>query len=307
MNAQTMVRAQAEAADLQITVIIPTLGRAAMVAALLPLLAAQSAPPERVILSVTGPDDLPDTFPPGLTVDCLTGPKGSCAQRNRALDALDERCDIAVFLDDDFIPSRHFLARVRAFMAAHPDVAGVSGRMLADGATGPGVSLEEAKAIVATHDAAPAPPLTITHQRYGLYGCNMAFRRAALDGVRFDERLPLYGWQEDIDFAAQIRLKGGRLVSTHAFAGVHMGIKAARSPGVRIGYSQVVNPVYLAHKGTMRPRYALRIAARNVLANHARMFRPEPWVDRRGRVWGNWLALFDLMRGRITPERILRL
>jgi hypothetical protein len=38
-----------------------------------------------------------------------------------------------------------------------------------------------------------------------------------------------------------------------------------------------------------------------------RALRPEPWVDRRGRARGNWLAMFDLLRGRVVPERILEL
>jgi len=55
----------------------------------------------------------------------------------------------------------------------------------------------------------------------------------------------------------------------------------------------------------MSSRKMLNLAVRNFLSNHAKMLRPEPWVDRRGRVEGNWLALLDLIRGRITPERIL--
>ena len=57
----------------------------------------------------------------------------------------------------------------------------------------------------------------------------------------------------------------------------------------------------------MRPGYALKIALRNFAANHLRALRPEPWADRMGRAKGNWLGLLDLARGRITPERVLRL
>jgi hypothetical protein len=35
--------------------------------------------------------------------------------------------------------------------------------------------------------------------------------------------------------------------------------------------------------------------------------RPEPYVDRRGRLRGNLLALADLVRKRIAPERVLDL
>ena len=48
----------------------------------------------------------------------------------------------------------------------------------------------------------------------GTYGCNMAFRTAGIGSVRFDERLPLYGWQEDLDFCGALR-GSGRIVKTN--------------------------------------------------------------------------------------------
>ncbi|MFM9882251.1 MAG: glycosyltransferase family 2 protein, partial [Burkholderiales bacterium] len=74
-----------------------------------------------------------------------------------------------------------------------------------------------------------------------------------------------------------------------------------------IGYSQVVNPVYLVRKGTMDWRYAFKIVSRNVSANHLRAFGAEPWVDRIGRVRGNWIGVLDVLRGKITPERVEKL
>ena len=35
--------------------------------------------------------------------------------------------------------------------------------------------------------------------------------------------------------------------------------------------------------------------------------RPEPFVDRRGRLRGNVLGALDVLRGRIEPEKILSL
>jgi hypothetical protein len=134
----------------------------------------------------------------------------------------------------------------------------------------------------------------------------MAYRVSAIGSTRFDERLKLYAWQEDIDFAASLHDRG-RVVKTFAFAGVHMGIKSGRTPGKRLGYSQVINPSYLARKGTMRVGFAAKLIIRNVVANHLKSLRPEPWVDRLGRAKGNWIGLADLLRGRVTPERIEQL
>jgi GT2 family glycosyltransferase len=134
----------------------------------------------------------------------------------------------------------------------------------------------------------------------------MAFRSGAIGDTRFDERLPLYGWQEDIDFAARVR-RHGRLARTDAFAGVHCGIKTARAPGLPVGYAQVANPLYLTRKGTMRAGYSLKLIARNLAANHLKLLAEEPWVDRRGRARGNRLALRHALFGTLDPARILEL
>jgi hypothetical protein len=123
------------------------------------------------------------------------------------------------------------------------------------------------------------------------------------NGLIFDERLPLYGWLEDVDFSRQIA-RFGRIVSTEATRGVHLGVKLGRQPGVKLGYSQVANPLYLIGKGTMSPRRALLLIARNLAANTLRSLRAEPWVDRRGRLVGNCWAVLDLLTGRLDPRRI---
>ena len=129
----------------------------------------------------------------------------------------------------------------------------------------------------------------------------MALRLDRVGAQRFDERLPLHGWQEDVDFAARLP---GEAVHTDAFAGVHLGTPSGREAGARLGYAQIANPVYLMAKGTMRPGHALGLMARNLAANHLRAGWPEPWIDRAGRARGNRRALADLLRARLAPERM---
>jgi hypothetical protein len=88
---------------------------------------------------------------------------------------------------------------------------------------------------------------------------------------------------------------------------VHLGAKLGRQKGLRLGYSQIANPVYLARKGTYPWDRALRSMARHLAMNLARSPFPEPWADRWGRFRGNVLALWDLARGRAHPSRILEL
>jgi hypothetical protein len=84
-------------------------------------------------------------------------------------------------------------------------------------------------------------------------------------------------------------------------------VNQGRSPGRRLGYSQVANPVYLLRKGSYSAGRAGRSVGRNIAANVARAFWPEAYIDRRGRLAGNALAILDFCRGRLAPERILEL
>jgi GT2 family glycosyltransferase len=233
------------------------------------------------------------------------GPRGLCAQRNVALAATRADCDIIVFFDDDFIPSRWFLANLETFLQAHPEVVAATGELVCDGINLGGCPIEEARALVNRADASAKADYNfweITH----LYGCNMAARLPIAAQVGFDERLPLYAWQEDRDFSRRLKAHG-RVVRTKALSGAHLGVTLSRTPGQRLGYSQVANPVYLLRKGTMKPIETAMLVGRNITANIVKTLHPEPWVDRPGRLLGNLKAIADVARGRITPERILQL
>ena len=288
---------------LSVAVIIASLGRPDLLNGMIERMEAQTVAPGLLLFSTVSPQDLPEDFVETERVKAIFGPKGLTRQRNAAIDYVGDSHDIILFYDDDFVPSLQAVENTARFFAAHPDVVGATGDVLADGINTTGISREDACRIVAERDARGDYPTGILAERYGLYGCNMAYRTAAIGDIRFDERLRLYGWQEDIDFAAAL-LGRGRIVKTLAFAGVHQGSKHGRTPGLRLGYAQVINPLYLVRKGTMRRNYAIKLIARNMLANHLRSFSPEPWVDRFGRAKGNWVGLLDAMRGRLTPERI---
>ena len=130
----------------------------------------------------------------------------------------------------------------------------------------------------------------------------MAFRMSAVRNLRFDENLPLYGWQEDVDFAGQLLMKG-RIVKTNAFSGVHRGVTRGRTPGVALGFSQIVNPIYLVNKGTMRRTKALKLMAKNLIANHLRSVRPEAFIDPRRAHAGQLARAFAPGVREIRPRR----
>lgn len=293
---------------LRIAIGIATRGRAAILAETLAELARQSRTPDRVLVCHVGPEDvasLPEAHP---EVAFLRSEAGLPRQRNVILDAAGPDCDVVLFLDDDFLPAPDYLAVLESVMVARPDCVVATGHVVADGAKGPGIPVEEGRAILA-RDPRPADPL-VTAPHFNGYGCNMAVRLAPVcaHGLRFDEALPLYAWYEDIDFTRRLAaLSGGAILRLAGARGVHLGVKSARTPGLRLGYSQVVNPIYLARKGSFPWSHAIPSALRHCAINALRSFAPEPEVDRFGRFRGNLLALLDLLRGRAEPRRILDL
>jgi len=290
---------------MRIAIGIATRGRAPILGEVLHDLQQQTRMPDRVLVChVTADDvaDLPARFP---QVQFLTAPAGLPRQRNALLDACAD-CDAVLFLDDDFLAASDYLRVTDAVLDAHPDCVVTTGTVIADGAKGPGISVEEGRAMLGA-DRGAAEALSVAPHFNG-YGCNMALRLKPMRayGLRFDEQLPLYGWYEDLDLTRRLGVHG-RILRLAGARGVHLGTKAGRVAGLRLGYSQVANALYLARKGSYPWNRALRSAARHLAMNAARSAFPEPHVDRIGRLRGNLLALADLLRGRMHPMRVTEL
>lgn len=288
---------------MKICVAIATTGRPAVVEEALARLAREMRAPHEILVVGAFESDAPQNLHGARFVAAPV--KGSGAQRNHALDIIGADADIVVFVDDDYAPAPGFVAGVERLFASSPDIVAASGHLIADGVNQRGFAFEQADGFIAAY-AAPAPEDVEIVDSSGTYGCNMAFRIAAAPHVRFDQNLPLYAWLEDTDFSAQYA-RVGRVVRTNSFAGVHLGVTSGRTSGLRLGYSQIANPLYLVRKGTVAPRFALSLACRNMFANLVKSPRPEPGVDRFGRLRGNLLALFDALRGRADPRRVLEL
>ena len=284
---------------------IATAGRPALLAKMLRRLKFQTRAPDRIFVCGATEADLAgiDRESPNLIL--LTGPRGSSHQRNAILRHA-EGFDLIVFFDDDFVPCADYLQHFEGIMESNSDVAMTTGCVLKDGILGPGLAFEVADSIL--KQAAHEPKTGELEPVYNGYGCNMGMRLAPVHhhGLTFDERLPLYGWLEDVDFSQRLG-RFGRVVRSDATRGVHLGAKIGRQPGARFGYSQIANPIYLIRKGTMSRRRALYLMTRNLLANLSRCMRPEPWVDRSGRLNGNIRAIADLISGRLDPNRAISL
>ena len=289
-----------------VTIAIATTGRAVILTETLREVARQTYKPSLIAICPAHETDVDrDALASlGLPIAYSYGEKGASAQRNALLRDLPAH-DIVLFLDDDFFLAPDYIAELVALFAADPAIMLATGTLIADGANGPGFNPSEARAMI----AARRPDATEKVESvFCGYGCNMAVRWSAISGrgLWFDENLPLYSWAEDVEFSRQVA-PYGRLVKSNRLSGVHLATKRGRTSGVRFGYSQVANQVYLRRKGVITTKLALIYGGRNVLANLRGLIRSEAYIDRRGRLLGNIYGLLDLARGRSSPLRILDL
>jgi polysaccharide biosynthesis transport protein len=295
------------ASHTKVKVGIATAGRRDALAKTLIELGRQTRLADEVLICPASPEDCDESQLGELPYPCrvVRGGRGLTAQRNAILDACGG-CDVIVFFDDDFYPVPSYLENTDELFTHHPEIVGATGRVLVDGSVTLGIPHAEAVALIQQFDEKAADGTPI--DTYALYGCNMAVRVSIVEEqrLRFDERLPLYGWLEDIDLTRRLS-RYGRLVRAENLAGVHLAVKNGRSSGVRLGYSQIANPWYLVRKGTLAPKLAMVQVSRNIAANLYHSLRPEPWIDRRGRLKGNALAALHLISGEIDPAHILQL
>ncbi|CAH0342895.1 glycosyltransferase [Rhizobium sp. CECT 9324] len=305
-TAQALARANnsMRRSEMKIIVGIPSAGRRDIVAAVLPHLSQQIRQPDEIIICVPTADDVDATALPRLPcpVRVLVSQRGSCRQRNAILDAAPD-ADIVLFLDDDFLLSPNYLSEMEHLFLKNPDVDISTGTVIADGITGPGIAVTKGLELLrSTPEPNDETPISTT---YNGYGCNLAVRMSAvhIGGLRFDENLPLYGWLEDVDFS-RVAARYGRVVTSPRLIGVHLGTKVGRTSSLRFGYSQIANPIYLMRKETMSLRHATTQMGRNLLANLFKVWRPEPWIDRKGRLSGNLLGLRHLVTGQLAPRNI---
>ena len=170
----------------KMAVVIATLGRPAVVTGTLRhIIENQSLKPSTVIVSCVSSADAGEAAHlPGVQI--VTGRPGLAAQRNAALAVLPDDTDAVVFFDDDFVADSGWLAAAAKVFQDEQDVVAFTGDVLADGIKGPGLSFEEAEAIISDKHQ---PQSWSRIEPYSPYGCNMAFRMSAIGTLRFDERL----------------------------------------------------------------------------------------------------------------------
>lgn len=279
-------------------VVIASTRRPAILAATLQAIADQTTPADEIVLSLAERADAPEDLPDGVRV--VIGPRGLTRQRNAGLDALSPEIELVTFFDDDAEPAVDYLEKARRFAEQRPEVVLFDGEVVVDGAVTGEVSRERAREILAAHVTTE----TVTGQPEA-YGCNMTVRATVAHAVRFDERLPLYGWLEDRDFAVRCG-RHGAVVLYGGCAIVHLGTSSGRISGHRLGFSQIVNPHYLWRKDVLTPSQLLHFWFLALAGNGHGLLRRDPVIDRGGRLRGNLRGFAAVVRG-LGPEAVLEI
>jgi GT2 family glycosyltransferase len=299
-------------------IIVATKGRAKETCTLLDYLARQTYPIEKIIIVGSEAKDVENLENHPLAKDNValihtSNKPGLTIQRNVGLNALtpftshlDPTTWFVTFFDDDFRPADNWLENAADLLLSDSTLVGLSGWALGDGINLPNGISEDIAQQCLNGTLPPFQAAWFGKQKEveSLYGCNMAYRGNAASKLHFDENLPLYGWQEDIDFSSSAR-KFGKLIYNDKCKGVHLGVSSGRTSGVRFGYSQIANPLYLIKKGNMTYKFAWRLWRRNLASNLIRTITMNQTKDYKGRLYGNFLAFRDLLLCRCHPLRVL--
>ena len=207
----------------RLSVIVPTYRRPADLARCLAALEAQLRPADEVIVVARADDAATQALlrerlrRPGsdaLRV-ALVGEPGVVAAYNRGLQAAGG--ELIGFTDDDAAPHPYWTRRLVDGFERHPEAGGIGGRdivhekgtVLAGAMRRVGLVRWYGRAIGNHHIGCGEPrPVHV------LKGVNMAFRRTAVEGLRFDERLRGTGAQVhcEMQFSLDVRQRAWELI-----------------------------------------------------------------------------------------------
>ena len=290
-------------------IVIASTNRPEVLAETLVSISSRISVPEIVILSVVKYTDLPigfESFPINLKIVC-GNVSSSSTQRNLGVDVLPKSIEIVVFLDDDMEIHDLSIQEVKNIFARNSELVAFSGCVLANG----NISREAARVLLNEHIIPSGMPDygILPNNWPGLYGCCMCIRRDLLITEPFDENLPLYAIGEDTEIGFRLR-KFGKVGGSARCPVVHLAVSSGRVSELGVGYAQVINFVYFALKGIGFPviktlwERILLVPGKNLVCWILPFFDKNNTADRKGRFFGNLLALRDIFLLRISPSRL---
>jgi GT2 family glycosyltransferase len=246
----------------RVSAVLPTKNRAPLLASTVRALLAQTAVPhELIIVDQSATEEgrrlvrelvaaVPLSRRPVLMYLWDPAINGAAAARNAGLDLA--RGEIVVFIDDDVVPADDVIARLLEHYARSPELDAIApvitnyplpGRAsrLATAAFCRGPFRDERQPVYwhwRQYAGALVPVRMFT-------GAMMSFRRAALDGLRFDARYRAASVGEDIDLCWSLRARGARLAIA---TDTHIVHNKAPRPAVRPEAAQITSWAFLYDK-----------------------------------------------------------
>ena len=121
--------------EMVVAVIVASVGRPEVLADVVADLDAQTYPVRHRVLSVPDETSLPEGGPPDGWL--VVNDSGLAAQRNAGVRAVPD-VDVIFFFDDDAVVRADYVERAIALFARRPNVVGLTGHVLLDGAAGIG-------------------------------------------------------------------------------------------------------------------------------------------------------------------------
>lgn len=288
-----------------ISAIIASKGRSSILSETIKSLQGQSRKFDEIIVVITSEEDCErDNISENVQI-FISKPGGS-VQRNFGIEKSMDNSDLIVFLDDDVEISSNYLTHIEGFFTCFPEAAAVSGKPLLDFPEDGKMSRKDAISYLKKPRKRNRP----LSERGDLYGCNMVIRKKVLLSERFDERLVGYSYLEDMDLGFRVK-KHGPIFDYGGDDIIHLGVRSGRISQRRLGYAQIINPLYLYfHKKTLSfDSFAyslLQVPLGNLLGalGILNLIRKNTELDhaRKERVRGNLDALLHSLLNGIDPE-----
>lgn len=296
---------------LRLSVAICTKDRPEDVARCLAACARQTRlPDELLIVDASAAPLAPEKLPLGGTpllrrVQWLCCEPGLAKQRNMALDAA--KGDVLLFLDDDAEADSGVCAALTETFASDPAIAGACPRVegpydppgrwrffcrvfMLPREDGRG-QLQPSGFLAYPFRSGQANPIEIA----GLPGCAMAYRRSAIEGLRFDAFFDGYGFMEDVDFSVRAGQRGP-LRYLPGVRVVHRESPMSRLEAAALGRMQAKNHAYVCRKLLGRAGPAYGWSELGLLLAAVRTCKAQGSLALlRGRLRGLWEALGEVV------------
>ena len=289
----------------EVSVIIATSKRPAVLTDTVNSLLAQSAPLRKIIVIANEAADVETCIRDNPKVTLLFDRGSLTHKRNLALPYVEGK--YVFFADDDIELHRAYLSEAVQLLEDFPGIVGLSGKVLKDGR----VTREEAKELIRTTPEALdwKGRFPVSGRFRQLYGCNMMLRRSVLERETIDDELPGYCYVEDNDFWVRARRYGITGIYDRCIA-VHLQAAGGRSSPAKVAYSRLANHWHFYQKGISHlpwPWSLVRIGficVKFPSRSLAAVMRGE--ISSAGQeLYGYALAIADILRGRSRPSRAL--